>query len=186
MLDDSSNIVLDTDGVGNALATILEDSKLQVMCLGICVLHQVVFLRRCRSSCSLCRLTKTSLSTLSVTVPHMQPSLQNRCVGCYVSSPNPNAGILTAGARDNWAQCRERLCSLAPSNAQVRHCNRIPVMQLLTHLLLGHQYYRQRALRRLPRQLVSRYRRKHCFQLLARQQHSERSRAEWLLHQQMV
>jgi hypothetical protein len=30
VLDDSHNVVLDTDGVGNALASILEDSLLQV------------------------------------------------------------------------------------------------------------------------------------------------------------
>ncbi len=39
VLDENCNVLLDTDGVGNALATILEDSKLQVTCFSILVFH---------------------------------------------------------------------------------------------------------------------------------------------------
>ena len=35
VLDENCNVLLDTDGVGNALATILEDSNLQVLCFSI-------------------------------------------------------------------------------------------------------------------------------------------------------
>jgi carnitine O-acetyltransferase len=66
VMDEGNNLLLDTDGVGNALASILEDSNLQ---------------------------SDEDVALNSV-------------------------GVLTAGARDGWAKCRERLCSLAPTNAQ--------------------------------------------------------------------
>jgi len=66
VLDDSHNVVLDTDGVGNALASILEDSLLQ--------------------------------------------SDEDVALNAI--------GILTASSRDGWANCRERLSALAPTNSQ--------------------------------------------------------------------
>ncbi len=42
VLDENNSLLLDTDGVGNALASILEDSKLQVVYLTV---------RACRTCC---------------------------------------------------------------------------------------------------------------------------------------
>ena len=120
MLDESCNLLLDTDGVGNALASILEDSKLQVSC---CSFHVVLKYSDIHAlSHSLdphahthlrCRATKTLLSTLSVIRPQQYTEIP------FHSPTTHFLGILTAGARDGWAKCREKLCSLAPANAQV-------------------------------------------------------------------
>jgi hypothetical protein len=65
VLDECNNLMLDTDGVGNALASILEDSKLQVWG---CSIHSLLFCF-CNTQRCLCRATKTLLSTLLVHLP---------------------------------------------------------------------------------------------------------------------
>ena len=144
VLDECNNLMLDTDGVGNALASILEDSKLQVWGCSIHFLlfcfcnTQVAGAERRRRCSQRCWWPSLSLSRTIVATRYICPH------------PDTDSGILTAGSRDGWAKCRERLCAIAPSNAQVRRRNQIFLLPWLTLLVSGHQRHRQRALCRVP------------------------------------
>jgi hypothetical protein len=83
VLDECNNLMLDTDGVGNALASILEDSKLQVwgciihFCFSVSVTRSVAGAERRRRCSQRCWYTspptnsKNSHIDVELLVPHM-------------------------------------------------------------------------------------------------------------------